>query len=275
MFAVFRTEMVKQWYRPRTYVALGVMVLIPLIITLALKSNPPARPEDLRDTNDAFSYLATRTGAYLGVASLQFMSRFLLVIVVALFAGDAVAAEANWGNLRALLTRPIPRGRLLGAKLASTLVLCVIAATLIVLTGLVAGAVAFGWHPLDLAVLGFSQSDLRIVGNLALATLYVLWQLSSVIALGFMVSTMTDTPAAAVFAAVGLYVVSQILDGITAIGSIRNVFPTHYFDSWDHLFTGNGGPDANMLRGTLLQLGYVILFLGIAWWWFRRKDILS
>ena len=42
MFAVFRTEMVKQWYRPRTYVALGVMVLIPLIITLALKSNPPA-----------------------------------------------------------------------------------------------------------------------------------------------------------------------------------------------------------------------------------------
>ena len=30
-----------------------------------------------------------------------------------------------------------------------------------------------------------------------------------------------------------------------------------------------------MLRGTLLQFGYVILFLGIAWWWFRRKDILS
>ena len=93
------------------------------------------------------------------------MSRFLLVIVVALFAGDAIAAEANWGNLRALLTRPIPRGRLLGAKLASTLVLCVIAAALIVLTGLVAGAVAFGWHPLELAVLGFSQSDLHIVGT--------------------------------------------------------------------------------------------------------------
>ena len=34
------------------------------------------------------------------------MSRFLLVFLVALFAGDAVASEANWGNLRAMLTRP-------------------------------------------------------------------------------------------------------------------------------------------------------------------------
>jgi ABC-type transport system involved in multi-copper enzyme maturation permease subunit len=30
-----------------------------------------------------------------------------------------------------------------------------------------------------------------------------------------------------------------------------------------------------MLRGTLLQVGYVLAFLGFAWWWFRRKDILS
>ena len=65
---------------------------------------------------------------------------------------------------------------------------------------------------------------------------------------------MTDTPAGAVFAAVGLYIVSQILDGITAIGSIRNVFPTHYFDRVDHLFTGNGGPDATCCAGTLLQI---------------------
>ena len=31
----------------------------------------------------------------------------LLVLVVALFGGDAIAGEASWGNLRYLLMRPI------------------------------------------------------------------------------------------------------------------------------------------------------------------------
>jgi ABC-2 type transport system permease protein len=275
MLALFRTEMVKQVRRPRTYVALAFMILIPVVITVALESNPPSRPPGLGDRLDAFAYLATRTGAYLGVAALQFMSRFLLVVVVALFAGDAIASEAGWGNLRALLTRPVSRNRLLGAKLASAVVLGATAAALIVVTGLVAGAIAFGWHPLDAAIENLHQSDLHIVANLALATLYVFWQLAGVIAFGFMASTMTDTPAAAVFSAVGLYIVSQILDGISSIGSIRYGFPTHYFDAWHPLFTSNGGPTADMLRGTLLQVGYVVLFLGLAWWWFNRKDILS
>ena len=47
-------------------------------------------------------------------AALRLMSGFLLVIIVAVFGGDAIAGEASWGNLRYLLMRPISRGRLLG-----------------------------------------------------------------------------------------------------------------------------------------------------------------
>ena len=32
---------------------------------------------------------------------------------------------------------------------------------------------------------------------------------------------------------------------------------------------------SDMARGALLMLGYVMLFTGLAVWWFRRKDILS
>ena len=66
----------------------------------------------------------------------------------------------------------------------------------------------------------------------------------------------------------------RILDNITALGSIRYGFPTHYFDAWDALFQGTG-PTGDMLRGTLLQIPYALVFLGIGWWYFRRKDILS
>lgn len=272
MLALFRTEMVKQWRRPRTYIALGLLILIPLIFTIALKSNPPS--PNPTEEGDAYAYLATKSGPFLGVAALFFLSRFLLVVVIAVFAGDAVASEANWGNLRAMLVRPITRRRLLATKLASAGTLALVAGFVVPLNGLLLGGIAFGWHPLDIPTTT-QDSVSRVVVHLALATAYVLWCLVPVIAFAFMVSTMTDTPAGAIFSAVGIYIASQILDAIRSIGSIRAVLPTHYYDAWTDLFVPGRGPTDDMLRGALLVIPYTIVFLGIAWWWFGRKDILS
>jgi ABC-2 type transport system permease protein len=81
-------------------------------------------------------------------------------------------------------------------------------------------------------------------------------------------------PSGGVGAAIGLYIVSQILDSISSVGSIRYALPTHYLDAWNVLFFGPG-PNADMLRGILLQVGYVLLFCGLAFWRFQRKDVLS
>jgi ABC-2 type transport system permease protein len=276
MAALFRTEMTKQWRRPRTYVALGITVAIPVIAAVAIKTNPPSAPTGGGGFGGAFPYLSIHTGLFLPVLALRFMSRFLLVVLVALFAGDAVASEASWGNLRAMLTRPVNRSRLLLAKVESFGLMALVATALIGVTGLVAGTIAFGWHPLNLPLPGaaFHQSPGHIVGNLALASAYVLWSLAGVAALSFMVSTMTDSPAGAVFAGVGLYLVSQILNNISSLDPISFVFPTHYMDAWTDLFQGSG-PTGDMLRGTLLQIPYVVVFGTFAWWHFRRKDVLS
>ena len=168
----------------------------------------------------------------------------------------------------------MPRSRFLGAKLAVAACFGAIATALVSATGLILGGVLFGWHPLN--VVGAThQSSGHIVASLAISTVYVFWSLTPIIAFAFMVSTMTDTPAGAIFSAVGLYIVSQILGGITALGSIRSALPTRHFDAWTRLFTANTGPTDDMLRGTLLVIPYVVVFLAIAWWWFRRKDILS
>ena len=200
--------MSKQWRRPRTYVALGLTMLVPIIIVIALKANPPSQPRDVGDTADAFFYLATKTGLFLPVAALRVMSRFLLVIVVALFAGDAIASEASWGNLRALLVRPIGRGRLLGVQArrgraarpdrdradrrdrASSPAASGSAGT--------RSAPRCRFGPSSVA--GPSTAALDRATS-ASRSLYVFWSLSSVIAFAFMVSTMTDSPAGAVFAA--------------------------------------------------------------------------
>ena len=151
MISTFRVEMSKQLRRIRTYVALGIVVVLPVIMTLAVKYGERGRRAD---NPEALFQIARNSGLVMPAAALLFMSRFLLVVVVAIFAGDAVAGEASWGNLRYVLVRPIGRARLLWAKLAMAAVFIVIATGLIVITGLLAGGLAFGWHrdPSDLAV---------------------------------------------------------------------------------------------------------------------------
>ena len=89
-----------------------------------------------------------------------------------------------------------------------------------------------------------------------------------------MVSCMTDAPFGAIFAGVGLYFTSLILDSITSLGNIRYVLPTHYFDSWFDL-ASRGQWTADMWRGALLQLAYIAAFFLVGLWWFKRKDIKS
>jgi ABC-2 type transport system permease protein len=251
-------------------------VVVPIIIAIALKANPPSTPGGEGGGGGAFFFGSTLTGLLLPVAALRVMSRFLLVIIAALFAGDSVASESSWGNLRSLLTRPIGRGRLIGAKLATAGLFALTATLLVVLSGLAAGGIAFGWHTVDIPQLAIHFSTADVMGNLGLAVLFITWSLGGVVAIGFMASTMTDSPAGAVFAGIGLYIVSQILDNVSAIPTaVRHAMPTHYFDAWTDLFTRHGGASSDMWSGVLLQIPYILVPCAIGFWWFRRKDILS
>ena len=277
MLRLIRTEAFKQLRRPRTWVALGFVVIVPIIITIALKTNPP----DLgggrgggEGRGRAFFYMATQSGLLVPVAALRVMSEFFLVVIVCLFAGDAVASEAGWGNLRFLLTRPITRSRLLVAKLIVAALFGLLATVLIAASGLIAGGLTFGFKALSIPQLGLSESVGSVLGHLGIAVLVATWGIAGVAAFGFMLSTMMDNSAGAIMGAVGLYIVTSILGAIDSIGAIRYGFPTYYSGTWSELFRGSGFTD-DMWRNVLVQIPYVIVFVGIAFWWFRRKDILS
>src|SRR3954454_25184397 len=113
MIALFRTELVKQIRRPRTYVALGIAALIPVILTIALKANPP-----IPQSGEGLLALAPNSGLFVPFDALRFLSRFFLVLLAALFEGAAVAADARLGHLRYMLVRPMTGPRILGPKLS-------------------------------------------------------------------------------------------------------------------------------------------------------------
>jgi ABC-2 type transport system permease protein len=87
-------------------------------------------------------------------------------------------------------------------------------------------------------------------------------------------STLTDSSASAIGATIGVYIVSEILDAITALGRVRYGFPTHYADAWTSMFTESRF-SRDMLTGLVVQLVYFAVAGAAAIVVFHRKDIRS
>jgi ABC-2 type transport system permease protein len=268
------TELRRQASRPRTRIALACMVALPLVVLIAFEFGRTS--DNGNNGNGVFSSLvtvATSGGVNFALFTLLVSSSFLLVVVFALFFGDTIASEASWGSLRYLLAIPVPRSRLLGVKLIVSLIYSVLALVLLVGTALVAGTIRYGWNPLRSTIadqLSASDALLRVTG----AAGYIGLTLLIVAGLAFLLSVTTDAPLGAVGGAVMLQILSSILNQIEALGSIRNFLPTHYNNAWIGLLSTPVQWDG-MVRGTIFALAYAVIFFGLSFFRFLRKDIVS
>lgn len=265
-----RVEVRRQLRRRRTQLTLAFLVLLPGLLALAFLLGPQARPAA---GGPSLVDLATQGAANFTLFTLFAATGFLLVVVVALFAGDSVAAEASWSTLRYLLAAPVPRSRLLRQKLIVALAFSGFSLLLLPVASLLIGWAAFGWATVR-SPLGSSLSTPQALVRLLVIVAYLAVALLFVAALGFLIGVYTDAPLGAVGGAVLLVIVSNILDAVTALGGVRSFLPTHYLYSWlDAL-----GPDIawdGMARGALLSVAYSAVLLVAAWRHFVRKDIVS
>jgi ABC-2 type transport system permease protein len=270
----FATEVRRQASRRRSHLTLGFLVALPLIILFAFEvGRPSGGGGPRRGQFAAMADIATSGGLNFALFTLLVSSSFLLVVVVALFSGDTVASEASWGSLRYLLAIPVPRGRLLGSKLLVSLASSLVALVVLTGTALLVGTLRYGWHPLVTTVAGeiaTGPAALRLLGILC----YIAVTLAVPAGLAFLLSVSTDAPLGAVGGAVLLQIVSAILDQITALGSLRVVLPTHYSDAWLGLLS-NPIQTEDMVKGAVSALAYTTVFLGLAWYRFARKDVVS
>jgi ABC-2 type transport system permease protein len=272
----FWTEFRRQAARRRTQFALGFMVLLPLIVLGAFKWNPGGGDDDDGDGNGGFSALvdvATSGGPNFALFALFVSSGFLLIVVVALFCGDAVASEASWGSLRYLLAVPVPRARLLAVKLLVALAYSGLAILLLTGTALLAGTIFYGWNPLQAPIGGTLPAGEGVIRLLAVVG-YISVTLLVVGSLAFLLSVSTDAPLGAVGGSVMIYIVSNILDQITALGSIRNFLPTHFNEAYLGLLSTPMQTD-DVVRGMVSAVAYSAVLLSLAWWRFLRKDVVS
>ncbi|MFI9272427.1 ABC transporter permease [Kitasatospora sp. NPDC052896] len=264
-----RVEALRQLRRRRTLVIFAVLVALPFIVLAAFQiGGTPSRPGQT-----TFVDLATASGPNFAATLLFMGTGFLLLIPVALFCGDTVAAEASWSSLRYLLAAPVPRARLLARKLAVGLFLSTVAIVLLPLVGLGVGTAAYGWGDLRLPT-GDSLPAAEALPRLAIAVGFVVLNELVVGALAFYLSTVTDAPLGAVGGAVFLSIITGVLDAITALGGLREWLPAHWQYSWADALQPQlewGG----MLQGVSLSVSYALVLLALAFRAFARKDVVS
>jgi ABC-2 type transport system permease protein len=270
----FGAEFKRQWGRRRTQLALGFMVLLPVILLFAFElGNKDDNSDNGRGQFSQLVDVAVAGGLNFALFTLFVSASFLLVVVVALFHGDTVASEASWGSLRYLLAVPVPRARLLGIKLSVALTYSGMAILLLTGTALGLGTARYGWAPLQSGIAAEVPAGEGVLRLLGVAG-YLALGLLVVAGLAFLLSVLTDAPLGAVGGAVLLFIVSSILDQITALGNIRNFLPTHYAQAYLGLLTTPMQLD-NIVKGAITAIAYASVFWSLAFWRFARKDITS
>jgi ABC-2 type transport system permease protein len=88
------------------------------------------------------------------------------------------------------------------------------------------------------------------------------------------VSTMTEVPVAAMAATLTLTIVSEVLDQVPQLSAIHAWLPSHYWLEWVDLLR-DPMSTATVAHGLAVTLGYVAVFLSLAWARFTGKDVTS
>jgi ABC-2 type transport system permease protein len=271
---VIGVEIRKLVRRPRTWVSVGLLCLLPTIVAafLAMSRIAP-RPGE----GPAFLSAVLSNGQLYPAAALGIVLPIFLPVSVAVVAGDSIAGEASTGTLRYLLARAVGRTRLLVAKLAAVVVYTLLAVVAVAVTGYVVGVRFFGTSELSYAtatVSGTPLSTAELLQRTVLMVLYIGWSMLGVAAVSLFLSTFTDSSLGAALGGLAVLVGSTVLVTLDAAGAVRDWLPTRYWLAWVDLFRD---PILwhDIQRGVLVQGVYIVVLLGAAWANFATRDVTS
>ncbi len=252
--------------RRRNQAGLLVLASVPILLAAALRVSEPG-------DGDGLLTAATSNGIFVALAALTIEIALFLPLAVSVLAGDAIAGEANLGTLRCLLTVPVSRARLLLVKYAALVVGAALGTFVVAGTGVVAGGALLGLGPTTL--LSGSQVSLPdALLRLALASLYVAAGLAALAAIGLFISTLTEQPIAATVTTTVVSTAMWITDGIPQLDWLAPWLLVHRWPAFVDLLRDPVFGDV-MVAGLLVDLGYAVVFLGLAWARFSNQDITS
>jgi ABC-2 type transport system permease protein len=266
---LLRSEMRLILGRRRNQAGLVVLAAVPALIAIAIRIEGPGDG----DGGPTLISAVTSNGVFVALTGLSVEIGLFLPLAVAVLSGDAIAGEANLGTLRSLLTVPVSRTRLLAVKYASLVIGAVIGVLVVVGTGLLLGGALLGLGPTTLlsgSTIPLAEALVRV----GIAGGYIAIGLAAVAAIGLFVSTLTEQPIAATITTT---VVATAMWILNAIPQLDWLHPWLLVNRWMAFADAFRDPIFwdTLRSGTLVNLAYIAVFLGLAWARFSNKDVTS
>ncbi|MBS1654035.1 MAG: ABC transporter permease subunit [Bacteroidetes bacterium] len=290
---LLQIELYKIFRRPRTYIAFGAIAVIIILIQFALKVNGKDFVELFTDSqSDTFQipYNAIMNGYFVCVAILHTIL-IHVPLLVALIAGDMISGEANLGTLRLIAGKPISRSEVIMAKFTASVVYVVLLLIWMAILSLALSVVLFGTNDLlvfkENSIHFIKQSDVlwRFVAAFAFASL----ALTAIAAMALMFSVFAENSIGPIVATVCIVIVFTIIEQLKVPVFKETIIPwsfTSHMLGWKGFFyvaTNADGIAINrsvenpwaVVKSAGILLGYIIVFLSVAIYNFKKKDILS
>jgi ABC-2 type transport system permease protein len=215
----------------------------------------------------------SNNGLFLVFATLSLTLPVFLPMALGVVSGDAISGEAAQGTLRYLLVAPAGRVRLLAVKGFALGVFCLVSTAAVSIAALLTGLALFPTGPVTLLSGDSISMDAALV-KAGWITLLVAASLLGLAAFGLFVSTLTDTPIAAMAVATGVTILCGILQAVPQLSAIQPWLYTYQWSSYADLLR-DPVYLTNIEHNLLIQLGYVAVFASAAWARLTTRDVTS
>lgn len=292
-FAILRIELFKIFKRPRTFISFGAIAIIVLLVQLALKVNGKDFIELYTDSQSNTFYIPydKMVNGYFVCVAVLHMILIHVPLLIALIAGDMISGEANLGTLRLLGSKPVTRTELILAKFSASSVYVILLLIWMAFLALFGSILLFGkgdlvvfkemdWHQMN---------DYDVLWRFFAAFIFAALALTTIAAMAMMFSVFSENSLGPIVATVCVVIVFTIIQQLKVPMFEQTINPwsfTTHMLGWKGFFYVEKSADGTtidgsienptaLVRSAMILIGYIVLFLGVTIWYFRKKDILS
>jgi ABC-2 type transport system permease protein len=268
----------KTYFKWRSYIAfIAIAAVVPLVhFGLFLQGDALVRSVTRGIAQD-FLLLGNLMNGYFVTYILMNSLWIHIPFLITLGAGDQLAGEATGGTFRLLLIRSTSRTRVLLAKYVTTLLYTMSVVVFLILLSLILGLILFGSG--DLVVPGRSiviVPESQALWRMLMACVLAVWAMWTVASLAFLFSSLVENAIGPIIGTMAVLIVFYVT-GNVPVDLFREIKPylfTTYLNLWQNVMV-EPIVWSDVFTSAAILGGFSIGFLGVSWYIFASKDILS
>lgn len=208
----------------------------------------------------------------------QVLDSYFMLSIVTLFtvivAAGIMASEFSQGTIKMLLTRPVKRWKILTSKYITSMVFAVMMAVITVVATALAGLIFFGigdgtflvWNGSEVVEGSYWLEALKMAA-LSFASVWIIGTFA------FMLGTVFRSSSLAI--GLSIFLMFTGIQGVYLLANYE-IVKYYLFTHSDLTQYYNGFmpvPDITMTMSLIVLFVYFVIFMGISYWTFSRRDI--